>query len=171
MDTLLRDLRFAVRFLLRNWRSSSIAILCLATGIAMTTTTFGSVNPWVFRPLPWPEPDRLVDVSSVRAELPDALIGASGPDFRDWVRESRELSELAAFARTNFNISADDEPQRIMGARVSSSVFSLFRENPILGRNFTAEEDVEGRGDVVILSHELWRQRFDSDQGVLGEQI
>ena len=89
MNDLLRDFRFALRFLLRNKRPTAIAILCLGTGIAMTTTTFSAVNPWVFRPLPWPEPEQLVDAYTVQRELPNSNSGVSGPDYRDWLRESR----------------------------------------------------------------------------------
>ena len=171
MDDLLQDLRFAFRFLMRNKRSMSIAILCLATGIGMTTATFSGVNPWVFRPLPWEDPKSLVGVSEVQRETPDLSASVSAPNYRDWVRESRSFSAFAAFQRTNFSLTTDDEPERVMGARVSSSTFPLFGEEPILGRGFTPDEDVEGRNAVVILGHELWEQRFASDPKALGQTI
>ncbi len=171
MDSLLLDIRFAVRFLVRNKRSVSIAIACLACGIAMTTTVYGSVSPWVFKPLPWNEPEQLVGLSEVRHESPDSLTGISGPNYRDWVRESRSFSEIGAWVRTSLNLSTDDLPQRIIGARISASLFPLLDEAPILGRVFTPDEEVEGRNDVILLSHELWQQRFASDPDVIGRSV
>ena len=177
MDTLLQDLRFAMRFLLRNKRSTGIAILCLATGIAMTTSTFSGVSPWVVRPLPWDDPEQLVGVSEVLRESPDSDASVSGPNYQDWVRESGlqdgrgPFSAMGAFVRTNFGLLADDEPERVIGARVSASMFPLFGEQPILGRGFTEAEDVEGRNAVVILSHALWSERFDRSPNVLGRTI
>lgn len=171
MEELLQDLRFAFRFLLRNKRSTSIAVLCLATGIAMTTATFSAVNPWVFRALPWNEPEELVYVAEVLRELPEAEAGVSGPNYRDWVRESRAFKEIGAFERTNFGLSADDGPERVRGARVSAGLFPLFDEAPILGRVFSADEDLEGRTDVVILGYALWQDRFAADQEILGRTI
>jgi putative ABC transport system permease protein len=171
IDELLQDLRFAVRFLLRNKRSTAIAVMCLSTGIAMTTATFSSVNPWVFRPLPWEDPEELVYLAEVQRDLPEAESGVSGPDYRDWARESRVFSEIGAFERANFGLTTDREPERVRGARISSSLFPLFREAPILGRAFTPQEDVEGRTDVVILGHDLWLDRFGGDQGILGRTV
>jgi putative ABC transport system permease protein len=175
MDDLLQDLRFAFRFLLRNKRSTSIAVLCLATGIAMTTGTFSGVNPWVFRPLPWDEPDELVSIAEVQHELPDVLQSASAQNYRDWVREATGpagvFSQIGAFDRTNYSFSADQEPEWVLGARVSAGLFEIYGEEPILGRAFTAEDDVEGRNAVVLLSYGLWEQRFGKDQGVIGRTV
>jgi putative ABC transport system permease protein len=171
MHNLLLDVRFAVRFLIRNKRSISIAIGCLACGIAMTTTVYGSVSAWVFKPLPWNEPEQLVGLSEFRHESPSSLSGISGPNYRDWVRESRSFSEIAAFVRTSLNLSTDDLPQRIVAAKISASLFPLLDEAPILGRVFTEDEEVVGRNDVILLSHELWRQRFAADPDVVGRSV
>jgi putative ABC transport system permease protein len=171
MDDLLQDLRFALRFLMRNKRATSILVLCLATGIAMTTATFSGVNPWVFRALPWESPWQLVGVGEFQREVPETTSPVSAPNYRDWLQEARSFGEIGAFERTDYSISAEDAPERILGARVSASVFPLFGERPILGRTFRPEEDVDGRGDVVILSHLLWQQRFASDQNVVGRTL
>jgi putative ABC transport system permease protein len=171
MEGLLQDLRFAIRFLLRNKRSTAIAILCLGTGIGMTTTTFSAVNPWVFRPLPWYEPEQLVGVSEARRDQADALAGVSGPTYLDWARETRSFSTIGAFERANFNLAGDDDPLRVPGARVSSSLFPLFGEEPVLGRAFSPDEDTRGRDAVVVLSHQLWEQSFGSDPDIIGKQV
>lgn len=171
METVLQDLRFALRFLLRNKRSTMIAILCLSTGIAMTTMTFSAVNPWVFRPLPWHDPEELVALTEVRVEQPGAFAGVSGPNYRDWLRETRAFSTIGAFERTNLNLMAEGEPQRFVGARVSASLFPLLGEEPVLGRGFMPEEDTEGRAAVVLLSHDLWEQRFGKDPAIVGKRV
>jgi putative ABC transport system permease protein len=177
MDELLQDLRFALRFLMRNKRSTGIAILCLSTGIAMTTSTFSAVNPWVFRALPWRTPERLVAVDEIQRETPEVTSAVSASNYRDWVRESGvsegrgPFAEIGAFERANFSTSAADEPEWVLGARVGAGVFSLFDEKPILGRAFVADEDVLGKSAVVILGHELWSERFAADPGVIGRTM
>jgi putative ABC transport system permease protein len=173
----LQDLRFALRFLMRSKRSTSIAVLCLATGIAMTTATFSGVSAWVVRPLPWDDPNQLVGVSEVLRESSDVDAAVSGPNYQTWLREAAPasgrgpFSQMAAFVRTNFGLLADDEPERVMGARVSASTFPLFDEQPILGRGFTEKEDTLGRNAVVILGYELWQERFEGSSGVVGRSI
>ena len=122
MDELLQDLRFALRFLMRNKRSTSIVVLCLATGIAMTTTTFSGVSSWVFRALPWEDPWQLVGLNEFQREVPEATSGVSGPNYRDWVRQARSFGEISAFERANFSMNAADEPERILGALWSQAL-------------------------------------------------
>lgn len=167
MDELLQDLRF----LLRNKRSTGIAILCIATGIAMTTTTFSGVSPWILKPLPWEDPDRIVSLSEVRRAQPEGRVRVSGPNYRDWQRLSRSFSEMAAFERANYSFDADEGPERVLGARITASTFPLFREVPILGRTFSAEDDSPGRNDVVILSHRFWAERYGLDPGAIGRRL
>jgi predicted permease len=171
MGALIQDLRFAVRFLVRHKRTTAGAIVCLALGICVTTTVFGTANAWIFRPLPWESPEELVDINSTQPKHQRMNLPLSGPDYRDLRRENRVFKEMAAYWRTNLNLSSDDEPQRIAGARVSASLFPLLREQPILGRGFLEEEDLEGRGDVIVLGHDLWQRHFAGDPNVVGRTL
>lgn len=171
MDELLLDLRFALRFLLRNKRTTLVAIACLALGIAVTTTVFSAVNPWVLKPLPWEDPEELVTVSESQPRLRRMDLPVAGPTYLDLERENRVFEELAAYRRTQINLSTDDEPQRIQGARISHGLFPLLREKPVLGRLFSADEDVPGRGDVVLIAYELWVRHFARDPAVVGRTV
>ena len=171
MAGLVQDLQFALRFLLRNKRTTLLAILCLGLGIALTSGTFSGANPWLFRELPWGDEHQLVGVSEEQRSLGEGFDLASGPAFLDWQRESRAFEAIGAIRRTDVSISTGDEPQRIRGAAVSAGLFPMLRIEPFMGRLFSEQEDVEGRGGVAILSHELWVQHFGSDPDILDKTI
>ena len=175
----LQDLRYGVRMLRRHPGFAATTILTVALGIAATTAIFSIVYGVVLRPLPFAEPDRLAGVYRAAAKMGFARMSLSGALHRD-LRDRQHAFEEIAIARhvANFNLTGAQEPERVLGARVSSNLFRVLGVQPMLGRTFRDGEDMialDGpRGadlDIVILSHGLWLRRFGGDPNVLGTPL
>jgi putative ABC transport system permease protein len=162
MDTLLQDLRYTVRTLLKNRGFALVAVLTLALGIGANSAIFSVVNAVLLRPLPYAESERLVAVS------PGVMPG----EYLLMREENRSFAEVAIYrSGVGFNLSGDGEPERLTGAYASTNLFSTLGAGPLLGRTFLPAEEEPGDDRVVILSHDLWRQRFGADPQVLGREI
>ena len=171
MDTLLRDLRFALRSLRRSPGLVAVATLSLALGIAVNVTLFAAVDIMLLRPLPFPDPDRLVHLWSTNPSRGWDQTSISMADFVDWRRQSRTLT-LAAYRGSSFNLSDDTEaPMRAVGARVGPDFFRILGATVALGRGFSAEEEQPGRDAVAVISDRFWRERFEADPGIIGRTI
>ncbi|HET7462941.1 MAG TPA: ABC transporter permease [Longimicrobium sp.] len=170
MDTVLHDLRYGVRRLARDPAFTLIAVVCLALGIGANTTVLTAVNTLLLRPLPFKDPDRLVAVYAISpGGGPDDRSSLSYPDYVDWGNLDGALTSAGAYTNTMVNLGGIDEPQRVVGARVSASLFPTLGVKTVIGRGFTPEEDLAGK--VVVLSHELWQSRFGGDRRVLGSKV
>ncbi|HEY6552823.1 MAG TPA: ABC transporter permease [Vicinamibacteria bacterium] len=167
MGTIAREFRFAARSLLRTWALSAMAVLCMGLGIGVCATLFASANPWLFRPLPYSEPHRLV---ALRETLPQGgTEHLSSPDYLDWASRSRSFEGFGAFERTDWNLSTDEEPERVPGARVTATLFPLLGKKPVLGRGLHAAEDGPGGQPVVLLGYRLWQRQFGGEPEALGK--
>jgi putative ABC transport system permease protein len=171
MDTVLQDLRYAFRTLGKNPGFAAVAVLALALGIGANTAIFSVVNAVLLRPLPFPDPDRLMMVLSSNPGKGYPENPVSPPDFLDWRAQNRAFEGMAAFDPSAFNLNEGTEPERIPGARVSASFLGLVGVKPILGRDFLEEEDRDGAEPVVLIAHGLWIRRFGSDSGIVGRTI
>ena len=172
-DHLVQDLRYGLRTLAKNPGFTAVAVLTLALGIGANTAIFSVVNALLLRPLPFPAPDQLVRVVSVRLRE-NAPDNASYPDFADWRAQNHVFERMAAFHIDSFTLTGQGEAAHIPGAVVSAELFSLLGVRPALGRAFLPEEDKLGAADgglVVILSHRLWQERFGADPGIVGRTI
>jgi putative ABC transport system permease protein len=164
------DFRFAVRQLTKAPGFALVAGLTLALGIGATTSIFSVVHAVLLRPLPFPEPDRLMVVGEDfegRGQPSDVSIG----NFVDWRTHAKSFSSLAAMQYFSFNLSDDDQPERVVGGRVTHTWFTALGIAPQHGRVFTAGEDVPGSDRVVILSHRLWTRRYAADAGIVGRTV
>ena len=170
MTALLRDLRSAIRFLRQSPAFTLVAVLTLALGIGATTATFSVIYGVLIRPLAVPEAHQVVEV--VR-KYQGELSGDSFTyqQFRYVQDHSQWPAAIAAFTHVGLNLSSDNGTQRVSALHVSSDYFSALRTNPLLGRDFSREEDRDPSARVVILSHTLWAQQFASDPAVLGKTI
>src|SRR5262245_23787928 len=157
MDSLLQDLRYGLRGLLKNPSFAVVAVLTLALGIGANTAMFSVVNAVLLRPLPFPDPERLM---KVEAREPNNF---AAPDFRDLATQNHSFSHLAAYTNATFNLSGGREPERINAARVSVDLLPTLGVEPLLGRNFTAEEDRDGGERVVLLKYGVWQRQFGGD--------
>lgn len=164
------DLRFALRQLAKSPGFTAIAVLTLALGIGANTAIFSIVNALLLRPLDYPEPDRIVQVFATPA--PGARGPASGGVFMDWQDHTTQLESIAALHTSDMNLTGTGDPVRVSGAHVSAQFLRVLGVNPVLGRDFTAEEDAPGGNrNVVILSHEIWSSRFGGDASLVNATV
>jgi predicted permease len=171
LEDVIHDVRYAVRQLGRSPGFTIVAALTLAIGIGATTAIFSAVNAVVLRPLPFHEPDQLVRIyaSSPTTTTSDE---ASPKTFTAWRRESRSFERMAAIETRSFTFADGDQlPQRAVGVRTTADYFPMLGVPPMLGRTFTAEEDVPGRDRVAVLSHRFWLSRFGGDASVVGRTV
>src|SRR5215475_3377677 len=172
MRTLIQDLRYGMRTLLKNPGFTLIAVITLALGIGANTAIFSVVDAVLLRPLPYPEADRLVFLWSTMKSQGVPTSGTSMPDYREMRDQNRTLEGLAGFYYGDFNLSpAGGEPERVQGAYVTSNLFNALKVSPALGRLFTPEEDQFGRHRVVLLSYGLWQRSFGGDRAIVGREI
>ena len=174
MDTLVQDIRFGLRMLLKAPGFTAVAIIVLALGIGANTAIFSVVNAVLLRPLPYPQPDRLVQVwhTPPQSSFPGAKIFSVSPaNYLDWVNQNRSFEQLAIYGFMSFNLTGKGEPESLIATRVSSNFFSVLRTQPMAGRVFTSEEDSSGHGKVVIISHAFWQSHFGADPNTVGQTI
>jgi putative ABC transport system permease protein len=173
MGTLLQDIRYGVRMLLKNPGFTAVAVLTLALGIGANTAIFSVINTVFLRPFPFPHADRLVEVWEYPVDSPDGLNIVSMPNFRDWQQQNHVFESLALFdsAGKGYNLSEGAEPEQVPGLRTSADFFRVLGVKPYLGRTFLPEEDELGKDHEVILSYTLWSRRYGSDPAIIGHTI
>jgi putative ABC transport system permease protein len=170
-DEMFQDLRYGVRMLVKQPAFTFVAVVTLALGIGANTAIFSVVNAVLLQPLPYPAPEQLVRVHEIDMARGGSDIGASMPDFREWQKRQQSFAGIAAYSTNNFNISGNEEPERVVGATVATEFFSLLGVNPAQGRGLTSEEGVYGKHRVAVLSEGLWRRRFGEGTRLDGQTI
>ena len=168
---MLKDLRFALRQLFKQWGFTAIAVLTLALAIGATTAVISLVNALLVRPLAYREPQQLVLLLQHFKSQNLERIPVSPAEFVDYETRAHSFEKLGAFSYTNFNLAGEDKPERISGATVTADVLPLLGVSPIKGRLFESEECTLGRDDVVIISARLWQRRFNSDPQIIGTKL
>ena len=171
METVVRDIRYGVRMLSKRPGFTAVAIVALALGIGANTAVFSVVNAVLLRPLPFAEPDRLVNVWTTRPQRGINKMVASYPDFADWREQNNVFERVAAYAEEDFTLTGGDNPSRLGGMLVSSDVFPLLNTQAAIGRTFSADDDRNGAPLTVILSHRLWKQHYNGEVSILGTSI
>ena len=169
MDTILRDIRYAVRGLLRSPGFSAVAILTLALGFGANTAIFSVFDAVLLRPLPYRDADRLYAIHEIGRGGTVSPVNAL--HFREWRASMRSFEEMALIGPSQFTLSGVGDPVRVDIARVTPNLFRTLGVEPSLGRAFLEEEDLTGRDAVVILGHEFWTARFGADPGVIGRRV
>jgi putative ABC transport system permease protein len=168
--TLWQDIRFAVRLLVKDRWFTLVATIALALGIGVNATVFTFVNAALIRSLPFDQPERIVSLGTRDARDRDG--GVSFKDYEDWRRSARSFTGLAAFGNTIMNVSDRGRaPERYDGPYISANAFHLIGEQPILGRDFRADDDRPGAAPVVILGNGTWKTRYGSDPSIIGRTI
>jgi len=169
LHSIASDCRYGVRQLRKSPAFTTVAILTLALGIGASTALFSVVNGVLLNPLPYPHPEELVSLSQKLPSFEQFAI--SYPDFLDWVRMNHTFQALAAYRQHNFNLTGSGESQRVKATQVSASFFPLLRVNPLIGRNFSPDEDRRGAAHVVMLSASLWKSKFAASPAVMGKTL
>jgi len=170
-DEVIQDLRYGARMLLKNPGFTLIAVLTLALGIGANTAIFGIVNAVLLRPLPFKDPSRLVTVWESNAAKGQTHGAVGGANFTDWRNQNQVFESLAAYFSWTYNLTGDDEPQRLRAAVVSAGFFQTLGVEAVLGRALLPEDDQEANENVVVLSHALWQSRFGGSREVIGRTI
>ena len=163
------DARYALRQLAKMPGFTVVAALTLAIGIGATTAIFSIVHAVVLRPLPYPDPERLVRLYSIRRGIDGSTAAAN---FVAWRERSHSFSQLVPVEYRNFTLITGDRPaEQVTGARVSADFFPALGIRMILGRPFSKDEDQPGRANVIVLNERFWRNRFNGDSSILGRTV
>jgi predicted permease len=167
------DLKIAIRHLSKSPGFSLTAVLMLALGIGATTAIFSIVEGVLLRPLPFPHPQQLVVLSDTiqGAEINGQNeAGVTGPDIVNYTRDTHSFTALGGYTQPSYELSGLGEPAQVNAARMTPGVFAALGVQPLLGRVYTAEEDVQHQ-QVAVLSYATWQSRFHADSGILGKKI
>src|SRR5437016_572184 len=156
MESFFMDFRYGLRQLRKNPGFTAVAVLTLALGIGANTAIFSVSDAVLLRPLPFEAPSRLIAIHEGIPKMGYPKMGFSPPDLAIFAREQKSFSAIGTFRNKPVNISGRDEPERVMAARVSSSLFPMLGVEPMLGRTFASDEDTPGH-NVVLLSYGLWQ--------------
>jgi len=168
METLARDFRFGFSSLLREPGFAVVAVSVLALGIGASTAMFGVVDAVLLKPLPYPQPERLMTI--VEADGAQRW-GVSAGNFVDWKRLSKAFEALTAQAQTIAPVIMDGSPERWEGYRVSADHFKVYGVKALLGRTFLPGEDQPDAEPVLVISHALWQTRFGGEAGVINRRL
>ncbi|HKW34147.1 MAG TPA: ABC transporter permease [Candidatus Acidoferrum sp.] len=173
IESMLQDLRYGIRTLGKNPGFTAVAVLTLALGIGANTAVFTVVNGVLLRPMPFPEPERLVLISLTPRGGPFKWQpGVSDRDYLAFREQDQAFQRIASFtSRATANLTGAGDPVQIPVAYVTTDFFPVLQTNPEIGRGFLAEEEEPGRDNVVILSNQLWKERFGADSGILGRTL
>ncbi|HKY27255.1 MAG TPA: ABC transporter permease [Pyrinomonadaceae bacterium] len=171
MEILYKDIRYAIRSLLRKPGFVAIAVITLGLGIGANTAMFTVVNAVLLRPLSFPEPEQLVRLDGVNPRHGITGSNMSIPDILDWQKQSQSFESITGYLGGGVLLTSGDETERVRAAGVSDDFFRMFRTNAMLGRVIGPDDTPEGREPVVVLSHGLWQRRFGSDPNIIGTKV
>ena len=182
----IKEIRYALRLLARSPAFTVIAVLTLALGIGVNSGIFTVVDAVMLRPLPYPEPDRLLSLWETAVARPSVMnssgasVGGaiqplrwtvSAANLVDYRKENHVFTGMAGFGVAGMNLTETGPPERIWGERVTSEYFSVLGIQPAQGRAFLPEEDRLGNNRVVIVTHDLWQRLFGSDSNLIGSSL
>jgi putative ABC transport system permease protein len=170
INRLFQDIQYAFRTLRRNPAFAFVAILTLALGIGMNSAIFSVVDAVMLRPLPYPEPQRLLALWECNRQTPQIHNSVSPANLADY-RQQQLLEGLSAWSFGGTNLGGDGQPERLVTNNVSYNYFAVLGVHPAIGRGFLPEEDRPGTNHVVIISHDLWARRFGLDPAIIGTKV
>lgn len=174
MKQLLSDFRYGARMMRKAKVFAAIAVVTLAIGIGANTAIFSVIYGVLLRPLPFNEPDRLVQIwhTPPQSSFPGMkTFSVSAANYLDWKAQSRSFENMAISSYSGLNLTGNGEPQPLRGLRVSPEFFSVLQASPMLGRTIAAGEDQPGREHVIVLSHGLWTAKFGADPSLVGRNV
>ncbi len=172
MSSLLQDLRFGLRVLVRSPGASLVAIVALALGIGANTAIFSLLDAVLLRPLPYQDPDRLVQVWEEASHVGFPRNTPAPGNFNDWKQQNQVFSDMAASRNLSFTLTGrGGDPEAVVGRGVTANMFSVLGVKPALGRVLAADEDRPGGPPVAVIGHGLWQRRFGGDPAIVGETV
>ena len=171
MDTLRQDLVHAVRSLWKSPGYAAVTILTLALGIGANSAIFSVINGVLLRPLPYPEPSRLLFITSQFPALGFPQFWISVPEFIEFRERNRSFEDVGGYRAGAVNLGTADQPRRVNSALVTSELMPVLGVQPLRGRLFTRADTLPGAEDVAILSSDVWQSAFGSEESVVGRVI
>ena len=174
MSKFAQDLKFAIRHLLKSPGFTSVAILIMALGIGANTAIFSVVHSVLLEPLPFQDPDRLVQLWHVppQSSFPGMTqFAVSAANFLDWQKQNDVFTGMALYSHGGFELTGHGKPETIHAGKVTSGFFSVLGVQPIYGRVFLPEEDQPGRNKELILSYKTWQTRYAADPNAVGRTV
>lgn len=165
------DLQYAFRIAKKTPAVSCMAVVALALGIGANTAIFGLANAAFFRPLPYPDANRLAFLWQSNSRTGEIEGRVSYPNYSDWRAQSSTFDDMAFFMSGASILAGAGDPERVPGALISTNFFSVMRVQPVVGRGFNQEDQLSGHANVAVISDNLWRTRFSSDPHILGRSI
>jgi putative ABC transport system permease protein len=169
LETMLQDLRLVMRSLGRQKVWAAVVIMTLALGIGANAALFTIINAVLLRPLPYPNPNRIVSISEARDGIDQRVVPE--PTFLAWQSATRSFTSVAAYGGASTIMAGADGPETVNGLRVTRSYFSTLGVRTMIGRTFAADEDKPGGPSVVILSAQIWRRVFNADSMIVGRTV
>ncbi|HZM89265.1 MAG TPA: ABC transporter permease [Blastocatellia bacterium] len=176
---MMQDLRYAMRMLAKKPGFTLIAVITLALGIGANTAIFSVVNAVLLNPMPYREPDRLIQFWETNPLKSWTQAPIAPANLFDWQQQNQSFEEIAAYMGSDksgpgiagLHLTGDGEPERVKALYVTGNVFSVLGVDTMLGRTLREDETWQGKHTVVVLSHALWQRRFGGDPGVIGQKI
>ncbi|MBA3514338.1 MAG: ABC transporter permease, partial [Pyrinomonadaceae bacterium] len=169
MDTLLKDIRYGIRSLLRRPGFAVLAVVTLALGIGANTAMFSVINAVLLRPLPYPEPDRLVWMNESGDEVTNRW--PSYPNFLDWRERNQVFEGMSTFRGWSVTLTGADQPVNLTARMVTADYFKVMRASPFMGRDFSVYDDQPSANPVTILGYVFWQKQFAGDASIVGKTI
>ncbi|HEV8347816.1 MAG TPA: ABC transporter permease [Vicinamibacterales bacterium] len=169
MDSLIQDLRYAVRMLAKQRGFTAVVVLTLALGIGANAAIFSVLDGVLLRPLPYPDVERILTMNERTTS--GQMMSVSWQNFQDWRAQNQVFEALGINRGAVVNLTGGDQPERLNGSLASSDVFTVMGIAPLAGRTFSADEDRAGTDRVTIVSERLWRSRFNADAGLVGRAV
>lgn len=172
METFLKDVRHALRALRKSPGFTAVAVLTLGLGIGANTAIFSVVESVLLKPLPYPQPDRLVEVWNTYLPQFPQVPNSSG-DFQDFRRQAGSFSGMAAYIDipSGYNLTGEGQPERVEARLATSGLFPLLGIRPIVGHSFGPDDDKAGGPRVVLLSYPFWQSRFGANPEIVGRAV
>ncbi len=169
---MLHDIRYALRVLRKSRGFAAVAVLTLALGIGANSAIFSLVDAVLLRPLPYPNPERLVGLGQWRNQLGEGYmqVGVSAPNIVD-IASTNIFQQVAYYRWPDFNITGGDRPQNVVGVKASAELLPMFGVQPMMGRFFSRSEMQSGNDQVAIIGYGLWKTRYAADPAIIGKTI
>lgn len=173
METLIKDIRYGLRSLLKRSGFTAVAVLTLALGIGANTAIFTVVNATLLRPLPFKNPDRLVMLWGYLPQLASQgdKFPTSGGNYLGLIKDAKSFEQLAVARQWSWQLTHAGEPEQIQGARVSANFFEAVGMRPLIGQTFTPQQDETGAAPVAMINYRLWQREFGGDTNVVGKSL
>ena len=168
MSTIVKDLRYAIRTLLKRPGFALVAAITLAVGIGANTAIFSAVNAVLLRPLPYPEEERIVRIDETEAR---GGMGISPPNLIDFQQQNRSFEGIAGYTGGSFVLTDGAEPVRVEALNATTNFLDVLRVAPLMGRAFSDDDVSQRQGQVVLIGYGFWQRHFGGDPQLLGQQI